>query len=101
LTIEVDEDNLKSGLLGLLVALVEVIDEVLEREAIRRMEAGRLNEDEINRLGKGLMELDVALDHIKYENDIDDVVDQIRGELDDVVEESIDVIANPKRYEVK
>ena len=97
--INIDENNLKSGLLGLVVALVEVIQEVLEREALRRMESGRLKEEEIDRLGMGLMELDEALDRIKRENDIEDIVNKLRLDLDKVVEESLDLIVNPERWE--
>jgi len=97
--IEIDEDNLKSGLLGLVVALVEVIQEVLEREAIRRMESGRLKEEEIERLGMGLMELDRALEHIKEENGIQDLVRSVRTDLDRLMEETIDVMANPERWQ--
>ena len=97
--INIDENNLKSGLLGLVVALVEVIQEVLEREALRRMESGRLKEEEIDRLGMGLMELDEALDRIKRENDIEDIVNKLRLDLDKVVEESLDLITNPERWE--
>ena len=95
--IEIDENNLKSGLLGLIMALVEVIQEVLEREAIRRMESGGLKEVEIERLGKGLMELDMALKHIKDENRIEDLVKSVRSDLDELVEETIGVMANPER----
>ena len=42
MVIKVDEDNLKQGLLGLVVALVEIIKEALERQALRRIETGRL-----------------------------------------------------------
>ena len=94
MSINIDEDNLKSGLLGLVVALVEIIQEVLELEALRRMDSGRLKEEEIDRLGIGLMELDEALDRIKQENEIYDIVDNIRQDLDKVVEESIDLIVN-------
>ena len=97
--IEINEDNLKSGLLGLVVALVEVIQEVLEREALRRMESGKLKEEEIERLGNGLMELDVALKHIKEENGIKDLVSSLRSELDKLVEESIDVMTNAERWQ--
>ena len=97
--IKINEDNLKAGLLGLVVALVEVIEEVLEREALRRMESGRLNEREIERLGKGLMELNDALEHIKAENDIEDTVRSLRVELDKLVEETVDVLVNPERWE--
>ncbi len=97
--IKINEDNLKAGLLGLVVALVEVIKEVLEREALRRMESGRLNEREIERLGKGLMELNDALEHIKAENSIEDTVRSLRVDLDKLVEETLDVLANPERWE--
>ena len=97
--IEIDEDNLKSGLLGLVVALVEVIQEVLEREAIRRMEFGRLKDEEVDRLGKGLMELHAALEHIKKENNLDRIVRSVRADLDKLVEETIDIMANPERWE--
>jgi len=96
--IEIDEGNLKSGLLGLVVALVEVIQEVLEREALRRMESGRLREEEIERLGKGLMELDHALRHIKEENAIEDLVRSVRSDLDKLVGDTIDLMANAERW---
>ena len=94
--IEIDEDNLKSGLLGVIVALVEVIQEVLEREAIRRMESGKLSKAEIERLGNGLMELDDALEHIKNENNIRDLVQSVRSDLDKLAEDTIYAIANPE-----
>jgi hypothetical protein len=97
--IEIDEENLKSGLLGVIVALVEVIQEVLEREAIRRMGSGQLSENEINRLGNGLMELDAALKRIKTENGIVKLVQSVRSDLDKLVEDTIDVIADPEKYE--
>jgi len=92
--IEIDEENLRSGLLGLLVGLVEVIKEVLEREALRRMESGLLKDEEINRLGKGLMELDLALEKIKNDNEIEGTVEKIRSELDLVIEDTINIFTN-------
>lgn len=92
--ISIDEENLKSGLLGLIVALVEVIQAVLEREALRRVESGQLREVEVDRLGKGLMELDEALDRIKRENGLDEVVDRVRFDLDRLVEESLELVVS-------
>lgn len=97
--IKIDEDNLKSGLLGLVVALVEIIQDVLEREAMRRMESGRLKDEEIDRLGKGLMELDAAIEHIKKENHLEKIVGSVRADLDKLVEETIDIMANPETWE--
>ncbi len=56
MAINLDEDNLKDGLLGLVVALVEIIQELLERQALRRMESGCLSDAGIERLGEALYE---------------------------------------------
>ncbi len=57
MAIRLDEKNLKSGLLGLVVALVEIIQELLERQALRRIEGGSLSDMEVERLGESLCEL--------------------------------------------
>jgi len=51
--------------LGLIVALVEIIKEALERQALRRIESGKLSADEEARLSEALADLDEALEHIK------------------------------------
>lgn len=96
--VNIDEDNLKQGLLGLVVALVEVIQEVLERQAVRRMESGRLSEQEIERLGMALSDLNEALDSIKKDNDLNDAVKSVRDGLDQVADEVIDKFLNPERW---
>jgi len=37
MAIHIDEDNLKSGVLGLVLALVEVIRDALKLQALKRM----------------------------------------------------------------
>lgn len=93
MAIEVDEDEVKNGLLSLLVTLIEIIQEVLEKEAIRRMETGNLDEEEIERLGDSLYELSKSIEEIKNDHDLDETVEDLRGQLDDVVRnEVIDVV---------
>jgi hypothetical protein len=87
--VNIDEGNLKQGLLGLVVALVEIIQEVLERQAIRRMEGGRLSDQEIERLGLALNDLKEALDNIKKDNDLDDAVESVRDGLDNITDDMI------------
>lgn len=99
MTVNIEEDNLKQGLLGLVVALVEIIQETLERQAIRRIEGGRLTDAEVERLGNALIELDEALEHIKKENDIEEVVKSVRDGLDRISDDVIDKIVNPERWE--
>jgi hypothetical protein len=98
MSIRVDEDNLKQGLLGLVIALVEVIRDALKIEALKRMEGGTLLEEECERLGEALMDLDVALEGIKKEQGIVDSVQAVRDGLDQVVDDVLDRIVNPERW---
>lgn len=98
MAINIDEENLKEGLLGLVVALVEIVEEVLERQAIRRMEGGRLNDEEMERLGESLFELDEALTKIKVDNGIEGAVKSVRDGLDNVAENIVDQFINPERW---
>jgi hypothetical protein len=97
-TIKVDENNLKYGLLGLTVALVEVICDTLKHQAFRRMDSGFLTEEEIERLGSALMDLDKAVEDIKQEQGIAESVQVVREGLDEVADEFIDKIINPQRW---
>jgi len=94
----VDEKSLKHGVLSLVVSLVEVIQEALEAQAVRRMEGGELSEAELNRLGESMLELDEALEQIKADHGITKSVADLRHGLDDVVDEVVDKIVNPSRW---
>jgi len=96
MTITIDEENLKKGLLGLVVALVEIIQELLERQAIRRIESGNLSNEEMDRLGEALFELTEALEKIKVDNNIEKDVQSIRDGLDNVADDLLDQLINPE-----
>jgi hypothetical protein len=98
MSVNLDEDNLKQGLLGVIVALVEIIQEVLERQAIRRIEGGNLSDKEIERLGLALSDLREALDNLKKENDIEEAVRSVRDGLDRAADELIDDMLNVERW---
>jgi len=98
MAINIDEKNLKHGVLGLVIALVEVIKDALKIQAIKRMEGGSLSEEECERLGKALMDLDTALEEIKTEQGINESVQAVRDGLDEIVDGVIDRIANPERW---
>ena len=68
---------------------------MLEKEAVRRMDGLQLTEEEIDRLGLSLIELDKAIDLIKKVNGLADVVRNIRSELDRLVEDTVDFV-NPQ-----
>lgn len=96
--LDIDEGNLKQGVLGLVIALVEIIKDALKTQAFKRMEAGSLNDEEMNRLGEALMELDIALDQIKEEHGVAESVQNVRDGLDDIVDEVVDKMLNPERW---
>jgi len=98
MTIDIHEDNLKHGLLGLVIALVEIIRDVLKQQSLRRMEGGSLNDDEIERLGSALEEIDIAIDHLKEEQGISETVKSVRDGLDDLVDDVLDQMVNPEKW---
>ena len=99
--IDIDEKNLKHGVLGLVVALVEIIKDALRLQALKRMEGGSLTEEEVDSLGRALMDLDTAIEEMKKEQGITESVKSVRDGLDNIVDELIDKMINPERWEAK
>jgi len=97
--IDIDEKNLKHGVLGLVVALVEIIKDALRLQAMKRMEGGSLTEEEIDRLGRALMDLDGAIEEMKKEQGITESVKSVRDGLDDIVDDVLDKMINPEKWE--
>jgi len=98
MVVEIEEDNLKQGVLALVVTLVEIIEETLELQAFRRMESGSLTSDEVERLGRALSDLKVAVEQIKCEQGLSGAVQQVRDGLDDLVDGVVDRFLNPGRW---
>ena len=96
MALDIDEDNLKSGILGIVIAVIEIVRDAIRIQAIRRMDSGRLTDDEIERLGQALMELDIAIEEIKVEHNLTETVSEIRNGLDDLVDDLLNQILNPE-----
>ena len=96
--LDIDEDNLKHGVLGLVIALVEIIRDALRIQAFKRMDGGSLTDEECERLGEALLDLDVAIEEIKEEQGITESVQAVRDGLDDIVNEVVDRMVNPERW---
>src|SRR5256885_14993457 len=56
--VDVDPDQVEQGLAKLVLALVEFLRQLLERQAVRRVEGGTLSDDEVGRMGLALMRLE-------------------------------------------
>lgn len=65
--LEIDPDGVKNGLVQLVLTLVKLLHELLERQAIRRIEAGSLTGDQIEKLGLTLMRQAEEIDRLRRE----------------------------------
>jgi uncharacterized protein Yka (UPF0111/DUF47 family) len=63
--LDASPEDIEAGVGQLVLTLVEFIRQVLEHQAVRRMEGGSLSEDETERLGLALMRLEERLDDIR------------------------------------
>jgi hypothetical protein len=57
-------EDVGRGLGRLVVSLLEVVRQVIERQALRRVEAGDLGDDDVERLGRALLELENTFDQL-------------------------------------
>ena len=97
--IEIKEENLKQGVLGLVIALVEVIRDALKHQAMRRVESNRLGDEEVERLGKAMMDLDTAIDEIKLEMGLNEAVQSVRDGLDDLANDLVETLVDPRKLQ--
>lgn len=87
--LEINDQELKHGLLGLVLAIVELVRDTLKIQAVKRMEGGSLTPGQIERLGSALIELDRAIDQIKEEQGVSEAVRSVRDGLDDLVDRMV------------
>jgi len=56
--IDLNAEGVEQGLAQLVLTLVEFLRQLLERQAVRRMEGGSLSDEEVERVGLALMKLE-------------------------------------------
>ena len=71
--VNIDPEKVEQGLVKLVLVIVELLRQLLERQAIRRMEAGRLTGEEIDRLGTTLMRLEERIKGLQKHFQIEDL----------------------------
>ena len=72
LRLNLDPDTVRNGLGQLVLTLVKLLHELLERQAIRRIDAGSLNEEQIERLGLTLMRQAQEIERLRKEFGLDE-----------------------------
>jgi hypothetical protein len=63
--LETSPESVERDLVKLVLTIVELIRQLMEKQALRRVEQGDLTEDQIEGLGMGLMRLDEAMTELK------------------------------------
>jgi hypothetical protein len=63
--IDADPENVERGLAQLVLTLVELLRQLMERQALRRVEAGGLDDETVERLGRTLMALEQRMHELK------------------------------------
>lgn len=62
-----DPQNVEKGLAKLVLTLIELLRQLMERQAIRRMEGGSLSDGQIEQLGQTFMKLQQRMEQLKHE----------------------------------
>jgi hypothetical protein len=65
--LDADPEDIARGLAQLVLTLVELLRQLMERQALRRVESGTLADDEIERLGLAFKALAERMDELKAE----------------------------------
>jgi len=65
--IALDPEDMRKGLGQLVLTLVELVRQLLEKQALRRIEGGSLSEEEIERLGLTFLRLGEEMEWLKKE----------------------------------
>ena len=64
--INADPESVERGLAQLVLTIVELLRQLMERQALRRIDGGTLSEEQIERLGRTFMELDRRMEELRH-----------------------------------
>ena len=63
--IKIDPEGVEKGLAKLVLTVIELLRQLMEKQALHRIDAGSLTEEEIERLGETFMLLDARMEELK------------------------------------
>jgi len=69
--VNADPEKLERGLAQLVLTIVELLRQLMERQALRRIDGGTLSEEQVERLGRTFMELDRRMEELRTEFGLD------------------------------
>jgi hypothetical protein len=70
--LETDPEQVERDLVCLVLTVVELIRQLMERQALRRVDQGDLSDEQTESVGLALMRLDEAMTRLKDHFDLDD-----------------------------
>ena len=62
--VNADPESVERGLAQLVLTIIELLRQLMERQALRRIDGGGLTDEQIERLGNTFMELDRRMDEL-------------------------------------
>ena len=65
--VNADPESVEKGLAQLVLTIVELLRQLMERQALRRIDGGSLSEEQVERLGQTFMELDRRMEELREE----------------------------------
>lgn len=88
--LDVDPENVERGLARLVLAVIELLRQLIERQAVRRVEGGSLKPDEVERLGRTLRALNERMAELR------DLFGLERNELDLAIGRTQDLLGTSR-----
>jgi hypothetical protein len=70
--IEADPEQVERGLAQLVLTVIELLRQLMERQAIRRVEAGTVDDEQMEQLGQTFMALEQRMDELKRHFGLED-----------------------------
>jgi Gas vesicle protein K len=65
--VNADPESVERGLAQLVLTVVELLRQLMERQALRRVDGGTLSEEQVERLGRTFMELEKRMAELREE----------------------------------
>ena len=68
--LETDAEAVERDLFKLVLTIIELVRQLMEKQALRRVDEGDLTDEQIEGLGTGLMHLEQAMEDLKARYDL-------------------------------